>query len=134
MIRLLISVPTPAAPTTPLSPQRTAPTHVLANVFVSAPAAGGGTMSFHDVPADCKLQRFKEKIYDRTGDDPENIRLIYAGKELEDNRNGTGMFKYILERRQRPNQSCRDDPGGLWCYQCRVFGWLVTYIVAANSG
>ena len=96
MVRLLISVPTPAASATSLNPQPTAHTPVLANVFVSAAAAGGATMNFHDVPADCNLQRFKEMIYDRTGDDPANIRLIYAGKELETERGGTGMFKIYL--------------------------------------
>lgn len=66
---------------------------ILENVFVSGAAVGSGTMNFKNIPADCKLQRFKEMMYDRTGDDPETIRLIYGGKELANNRSGTGKFE-----------------------------------------
>jgi len=90
VIRLLISVPTPAASLNPIvRPATTVP--ILANVFVSGAAVGSGTMNFTNIPADCKVQRFKEMMYDRTGDNPENIRLIYGGKEFENSRGGTEM-------------------------------------------
>jgi hypothetical protein len=62
-------------------------------------------MNFTNIPADCKVQRFKEMIYDRTGDNPETIRLIYGGKELSVSRGGTGMFKQSSKRKPVPNKA-----------------------------
>ena len=71
---------------------------ILANVFVSGAAVGSGKMNFIKIPSEFKIKRFKEMIYDRTGDNPETIRLIYGGKELAVSRGGTGKFKRARRR------------------------------------
>ena len=56
-------------------------------IFVSAPDSGGRVMSFNNVPKTLTVDDFKDLIQQRTGDDPEMIRIMYAGKELESVRN-----------------------------------------------
>ena len=47
-------------------------------------------MSIHDVPFDATVQHLKNMYFYKTNQDPQHLRLIYAGKELEDVGNGRG--------------------------------------------
>ncbi|KAK0512600.1 hypothetical protein JMJ35_004617 [Cladonia borealis] len=85
VLRLLTTV-TPS--TTTVVTTTSSASRVLKNVFIQP--AQGPVMSIHDVPFDATVQHLKNMYFYKTTQDPQHIRLIYAGKELEDVRNGRG--------------------------------------------
>ena len=85
VLRLLTTV-TPS--TTPVSRTKSSTSRVLKNVFIQP--AQGPVINIHDVPFDATVQHLKNMYFYKTNQDPQHIRLIYGGKELEDDRSGRG--------------------------------------------
>ena len=74
--------------TTPVPETTSSAPRVLKNVFIKP--AEGPLINFHDVPFDATVQHLKNMYFYRTGQDPQYLIFLYAGKQLEDERNGKG--------------------------------------------
>lgn len=90
VLRLLTTV-TPS--TTPVFRTASPTSRVLKNVFIQP--AQGPVINIHDVPFDATVQHLKNMYFYKTNQDPQHIRLIYGGKELEDDRSGRGNYMII---------------------------------------
>ena len=84
VVRLLTTV----TPTTSVFRTKSSTSRVLKNVSIQP--AQGPVIDIHDVPFEATVQDLKNMYFYKTGQDPEHIRLIYGGKELEDDRSGRG--------------------------------------------
>ncbi|KAG8527743.1 uncharacterized protein KY384_007897 [Bacidia gigantensis] len=91
VIRLLTAAPSPSPANLPQA--GSVGPRVLRNIFVQP--ATGPVISIRDVPADATVEHLKQMYFYRTDQNPEFVRMIYGGKEIEEIR-GVGVCDILL--------------------------------------